>query len=150
MQKGDKFGLGSQVDVAGGLGAHMPHRPGPQGRRPVPPRHLPCHRSVRVAPEALPSVDSSRFQPMDKMELTWIHQPTVIGLGGSNRHWNRLTGQNLARASFTTTIEEQPGCYDQEAVHPRADWCPYAAAQHPWTATDLLAAYKYPLTPHYK
>jgi hypothetical protein len=62
--------------MAGGPRAHKPHR--------LAHKALPCHRSVGAALEAMPSVDSSRFQPMDKMELMWIDWPTVIGLEASN------------------------------------------------------------------
>ena len=32
----------------------------------------------------------SQFAPMDEMEWLWIHRPTVIHLGASNRPTNRL------------------------------------------------------------
>jgi len=50
VQIGDKYGLGSEVDVAGGPGAHMPRRPARQVA-------LPCHRSMGAAPKAFPYVD---------------------------------------------------------------------------------------------
>jgi hypothetical protein len=84
MQKGDKYGQIDQVDVAVGLEAHMSHRLAPHGRCPVPPWHLPRHRSMGAAPEAFPSIDLSRFAPMDEMELLRIHRPTVIALEASN------------------------------------------------------------------
>jgi len=100
-QNGVKYKHREQVDVAVGPGTHMP-------RRPAPPWPLPRHRSVGAAPEAFSCVDLSRFAPMDEMELSWNHRPTIIDLGGSNRPWNRLTGQNLARVSFTTAFGSQP------------------------------------------
>jgi len=64
--------------VAVGPGTHMPCRLVPQGCRPMCHSAWPHHRSVGAAPEAMPSVDLSRFAPMDEMELTRIHRPTVI------------------------------------------------------------------------
>ena len=90
-QNSDKYGQRSQVDVAVGPRTHMPHRLVPQGCRPVCHSAWPHHRSVGAALEVMPSVDLSRFAPMDKMELTRIHRPTVIHLGGSNRPTNHLT-----------------------------------------------------------
>jgi hypothetical protein len=115
----------------------MPHRSAPQVA-------LPRHRSVEVAPEAMPSIDSTRFQPMDKMELTQIHWPTVIGLEASNQPPNRPPIQIFTRATPTTAFWSQPEPEDQDAVHPRADRRPLAAAWRPRVATNLLAAYKYP------
>ena len=42
-QNGDKYGLGRQVDVAGGLGPTWPHRSATQGHRLAPQVALPCH-----------------------------------------------------------------------------------------------------------
>ena len=49
-QNSDKYGQRSQVDLAVGLGAHMPCQLAPQG-----------HYSMGAALEAMPSVDLSRF-----------------------------------------------------------------------------------------
>ena len=100
--------------------------------------------------QQMPSVDLSRFAPIDEMELTRVHRPTVIHLGGSNGPTNCLTCGISTCASPTTIFGSQPAPEDQEAVDPRADRRPVAATQCPGVATNLLAAYKYPLTLHYK
>jgi len=98
------------------------------------------------SPEPMTSVHSSWFAPLDEMELTQIHRPTLIGLEASNRPPVQIS----ARATPTTTYGSQPAPYDAKTVHPRAARRHYAAARRPRVATDLLAAYKYPLTLHYK
>jgi hypothetical protein len=42
--------------------------------------HCPRHQSMGAAPQALPFVDLSQFQPMVTMKRPWIHGPIVIGL----------------------------------------------------------------------
>ena len=118
------------------------HHPVPLRRRADPqvtPWHLPCHRSMGAAPQALPCIDLSWFQPMAKMKLTRIHRPTIIDLGGSNHLPNRPTVWISPCAIQVTTIGSQSAPLDAKAVHPRADQRPYATAWRPlWPSTSLL------------
>jgi hypothetical protein len=71
--------------------------------------------------------------------------------GGSNRPWNRLTGQVLACGGFTTAIGSQPAPLTAKMVHPRVGRCPYAAAQRPLALpTSLLPTSTPHASLHYK
>ena len=56
-QNDDKYTHRRLVDMVGGQGTHMPHRPVPHRRHLVPYLPLPHHRSVGATPQALSSVD---------------------------------------------------------------------------------------------
>jgi hypothetical protein len=71
---------------------------------------------------------------------SWAH---CHRLGSLHRLTNRHTYQISPCAGFTNDLEEQPTSLDVKAVHPSAGQRPYAAAQCPPMATDLLATYKY-------
>jgi hypothetical protein len=46
-------------------------------------------------PKALPCIDLSQFQPMAKMELTRIHQPTIIHLEATTDLGTALPAKSL-------------------------------------------------------
>jgi hypothetical protein len=100
--------------------------------------HCPHHRFVGAAPQALPSVDLSRFASMVTMEWSWIFGSTVMDLEPSNRTWNYLTGQIFTRAAFTTAFGSQPRPYDRKAVKSRVGRCPTYAARRPTSTPPPL------------
>ena len=75
------------MDVAGGLGAHIPCQPAPIWRHPEPHRAIPCHRSMGWLPHCFTSVDliSVCTKGQDGVVLDpWVHchglgalQPTL-------------------------------------------------------------------------
>jgi len=146
-QNSDKYGQRSQVDVVVGPGTHMPRRLVPQGCRLVCHVAWPRHLSLGVAPEAMPSVDLSRFAPMDKMELTRIHRHT---LGRLQPNYKPPYLLNFDMCQSYNYLWEPTSTEGSRGGGSKGWTVPLATAQHPRVATDLLAAYKYPLTLHYK
>jgi hypothetical protein len=146
-EKDDKYG---HMEASGCGREPLAHLAAPPGATRVLPGPPSGHATSPIRGRCSRANDKHPFKSvwsMHKIWWRWIHGPIVIDLGGFHRLTNRLTYQILTCAGFTTDLEEQPRCYDVEAVHPTADRRPPCAARHPRCSTDLLATYKYP-SPH--